>query len=155
MVRRSVSGSFSEKKATRLARRGFDAKPPRGSIKAASAARGIASPGRFVPLAAVEAGLLFHEVEDAQEEFGRLGARYDILLIEDEAGHALDAHAARDAILGPDLGRALPALHVVREWAALEAGRGADIQQRQAVADVAAVEEVGLEQPFDQLVLRP
>ena len=86
-------------------------------------------------------GVAFGEIEDLDEGRRRLRARYRVLAVDDEAGHAVDAEAPRIDVGGDDF---LPALLAQQELArqlAVEAGAPGAFDQDLEVADVEAVLE--------------
>lgn len=120
----------------------------RGLFSPARHVVGGGDPGVFSSSAAAEANS-----KNALEDIRWLGAGDRVTALEDEAGHAGDAHAARNLALPAHLRDAFlagqKAAYLVLVEAAIRPGSGED----GTVADVLALLEIAVEQSLDHLIL--
>src|SRR5215469_766199 len=115
-----------------------------GSFPMGFLARALAQRGRLV---------FPRQVEELEKALGLLGAGEHESAVEDEAGHAVDALAASQGVLGLGL---LDSVAMGEEGRCIgNAGGSRDLGQRPMVADVASFGEIGGEDRVQHLVLQP
>src|SRR6516225_4458229 len=114
-----------------------------GSFPMGFLARALAQRGRLV---------FPRQVEELEKALRLLGAGEHEAAVEDEAGHAVDALAAGQGVLG--LGLFDPVAMGEEGRRIGNAGGGCDLGQRPMVANVASFGEIGAKESLQHLVLK-